>query len=83
MFRIGEAMLVGIGFNVMQNVIMNNEIKHLKEIIENRNGSVVAHIGMIVPFKCGYNSRFLPYSRELLLNQAQVKYMLKKRNKNY
>jgi hypothetical protein len=30
----------------MQKMIMNNEFKQLREIIENRNGSVVAHSGM-------------------------------------
>jgi hypothetical protein len=34
-------MLVEIKFNVMQNVIVNNEFKQLREIIEERNGSIM------------------------------------------
>jgi hypothetical protein len=44
-------MLVGIKFNVMQNMIVNNEFQQLKEIIENRNESVVAHSGMTASFR--------------------------------
>jgi hypothetical protein len=33
-------MLVRIKFNVMQNIIVNNEFKHLREIIENRKRHV-------------------------------------------
>jgi hypothetical protein len=69
-------------FTVMQNMIVNNEFKQLREIIENRKRSIVAHSGMIASFKYGYNSCFLPYNREVLLSQAQVKYMHKNRNKN-
>jgi hypothetical protein len=75
-------MLVGIKFNVMQNMIMNNEFKQSREIIKNKNGSVVAHSGKIVSFKYGCNSRVIPYSNEVLLSQGHVKYMPKKWNKN-
>jgi hypothetical protein len=75
-------MLVGIEFNVIQNMMVNNEFKQLRKIIENKNGSVVAHSGMIASFKYGHNSRFLPNSREVVLSQAQVKYMHRNRNKN-
>jgi wobble nucleotide-excising tRNase len=44
----GEAM-----FNVMQNMIMDNEFQQIREIIENRNESVVAHNGMIAYFEAG------------------------------
>jgi hypothetical protein len=63
-------------------MIVNNEFKQLIEIIENRNGSLVAPRGKIASFKYRHNSRFLPYSREILLSQGQVKYMLRNRNKN-
>jgi hypothetical protein len=81
-FRSGEAMLIGITFSVMRNMIMNNEFKQFREIIENRNWSVVAHSGMFASFKYGYNSRFLPHNMEVVLSQAQVKDMPKNRNKN-
>jgi hypothetical protein len=58
----------------MQNMVVDNEFKQLREIIENRNGSVVAHGGMIVSFKYGYSSCFLPCSRDMLLSQAQIIY---------
>jgi hypothetical protein len=44
----------------MQDMIMNNEFKQLREVIENRNGSVVVHGGMIASFKYWYNSSFFP-----------------------
>jgi hypothetical protein len=47
-----------------------------------RNGPVVAHVGMIAYFKYRYSSSFFPCSRKILLNQAQVKYMVKNRNIN-
>jgi post-segregation antitoxin (ccd killing protein) len=47
----GEAKLIGINFSVILNTIMNNEFKQFREISENRNGSVVAHSGMIASFK--------------------------------
>jgi hypothetical protein len=75
-------MLVGIQLNIMQNTILNNKFKQLREITGNRNGSAVAHGGTIASFKYGCNSRFLPYSREVLLSQAQVKYIPKNTNKN-
>jgi hypothetical protein len=37
--------------------------------------------GMTVSFKYGYNSRFLPYGRDVLLSQAYIKYMPKNRKK--
>jgi hypothetical protein len=37
-------------------MIMNNEFKQFREITENRNGPVVAHGGMIAPFKYWYNN---------------------------
>jgi hypothetical protein len=46
-------MLIGIKFNVMQSMIMNNELKKLREIVEKRNWSVVAQSGMIAYFKYG------------------------------
>jgi hypothetical protein len=50
-FSSGEAMLIGIKFNVVQNMITNNEFKQFREITENRNGSVVAHSDMVASFK--------------------------------
>jgi hypothetical protein len=81
-FSPGEAMLIWIKFNEMKDMIMNNEFKQLREVIENRNGSIVAHSGMTASFKYGYNGCFLPYSRKILLGQVQVKYMPKNWNKN-
>jgi hypothetical protein len=46
-------MLVGINFKVMQNMIVNNEFKQLREIIKKRIRSAVAHSGMIASFKYG------------------------------
>jgi hypothetical protein len=46
-------MLVGIKFNVMQNMIANNEFHQLRDISENRNVAVVAHSDMIASFKYG------------------------------
>jgi hypothetical protein len=68
-------MLLGIKFNIIKNMIVSNEFKQHTEIIENRNGSVLAHSGMTASFKYQYNSRFPPYSKGVLLSQAQVKYM--------
>jgi hypothetical protein len=50
-------MLIEIKFNVMRNTIVNNEFKQLREIVENRYGSAVAHSGMIASFKYWYSSR--------------------------
>jgi hypothetical protein len=61
----------------MQNIIVNNAFKQFRGIAENRNGSVVAHSGMIASFKYGYNA----YSREVL-SQAQVYYVSKNRYLN-
>jgi hypothetical protein len=61
-------MLVGIKLNIMQNMILNDKLKQLREIIENRNGYVVACGGTIASFEYWYSSRFLPYSREVLLS---------------
>jgi hypothetical protein len=66
----------------MQIMMANNKFKQLREIIGNRNGSTVARSRMIASFKYGYNSRFLPYSREILLSPALVKYTPKNKNKN-
>jgi hypothetical protein len=55
-FRFGEAMLVGTKFNVVQNMMANNEFKQLWEISEKRNGSAVAQSGTIAPLEYGYNS---------------------------
>jgi hypothetical protein len=63
-------------------MIMNKGLKKLREATENRNVPVVALSGMTASFKYGYNSRFLPYRREVLLSQAQLKYMPKNRDKN-
>jgi hypothetical protein len=63
-------------------MIMNGEFKQLREIIENRNWSLVSYSGMIFPFKYRCNSLFLPYSREVLLSQAQVRYVPKNRITN-
>jgi hypothetical protein len=38
---------MGVKFNVIQNMITNDEFKQLREIIESRNMSVVAHRDMI------------------------------------
>jgi hypothetical protein len=35
---------------------MNNEFKQFREIVENRDGSVIAHGGGIASFKYWYNS---------------------------
>jgi hypothetical protein len=43
-------MLIGIKFSIMRDVVMNNELKQFREVVENRNGSVVVHSGMIVSF---------------------------------
>jgi hypothetical protein len=61
---------------------MNNEFKQFRGIIGNRNGSVIAHGGVIASFKYWYNSSFFLYSREILLSQAQVEYMPKNKNEN-
>jgi hypothetical protein len=37
----------------MQNMIMNNKYKQLRNIIENRNGSVVAYRSMIASLNTG------------------------------
>jgi hypothetical protein len=66
----------------MQPMIVNNEFKQLREVIENRIGSVVTHRGIIVSFKYRHKGRFLPYNRKILLSQAHVKYMPKNRNQN-
>lgn len=81
-FRFGEAMFVGIKFNFIQNMIFNNEFKQRRETIENRNESAVALSVRIASFKYWYSGRFLPSSGEVLLNQAQDKYMSKNWNKN-
>jgi hypothetical protein len=38
-------------FNLMLNMIMNNDSKQFREIIKNKNGSTVAQSGMIAYFK--------------------------------
>jgi hypothetical protein len=53
----------------MQNMMVNNEFNQLGEVTENRNGSV-AHSGVMGSFKYGHKSRFLPYSKEVLLRQG-------------
>jgi 2-hydroxy-3-keto-5-methylthiopentenyl-1-phosphate phosphatase len=40
-FGSGETMLNEIEFSVMQNIIMNNEFKEFRKVIENRNGSII------------------------------------------
>jgi hypothetical protein len=54
----------------LYNMIMNNEFKHLREIIENIYVRVVAHSGLVTAFKHGYNSSFLACSRKILLSQS-------------
>jgi hypothetical protein len=54
----------------------------LREVVEDRDGSVIAHGGVIASFKYWYNSSFFPCSREILLSEAQVEYMPKNSNKN-
>jgi hypothetical protein len=61
---------------------MNNKFKQFREIVENRDGSVIAHGGMIASFKYWYNNSLFPCSREILLSQAQVEYMPKNGNEN-
>jgi hypothetical protein len=63
-------------------MIMHDEFKEFREIAENRNGSVIAHGGMIASFKYWNSSSFFPCSKEILLSKAQVEYMPKNRNKN-
>jgi hypothetical protein len=41
-FSSGETMLIRIKFSIMQNMTMNNEFKQFREIVKNRNGSVIA-----------------------------------------
>jgi hypothetical protein len=53
-------MLILIKFSIMQNMIMNYECKQYREIVENRNGYVIAHGGMIAPFEYRFNSSFFP-----------------------
>jgi hypothetical protein len=72
----------GIYFSVMQNMIVNKVFKEFRGIFENRNAFIVACRSMIAPFEHGYNSSFLPCSREVLLSEAQVKYTPKSRNKS-
>jgi hypothetical protein len=79
-FRFGEAMLVEFTFNIMRIMIVKNEV-NLEKSLRMENGSVVAQSSMIVSFKYGCKSRFLPCSKEVQLNQAQVLYMPKKMNK--
>jgi hypothetical protein len=62
-------------------MIMNNEFKQFREIVENRNGSVIAHGNVIAPLSDWYKSSFFPCSREILLSQAQVEYMPKNKQK--
>jgi hypothetical protein len=63
-------------------MFMNNEFKQFREIVENRDGSVIAHGGMIASSKYWYNCSFFPCSREILLSQAQVEYMPNNGNEN-
>jgi hypothetical protein len=61
---------------------MNNEFIQFREIVENKNWSVIAHGGVIASFKYWYDSNFFPCSRYILLSQAQVEYMPKNGNEN-
>jgi hypothetical protein len=61
---------------------MNNEFKQFREIVENRNGSVIARGSVTASFKYRYNSSFFPCSRDILLSLAQVEYMPKNGNEN-
>jgi hypothetical protein len=81
-FSSGEAMLIWMKFNMMRNMIMDTVFKQLRDIVENRDGSVIAHGGVIASFKYWYNSSIFPCSREILLSQAQVEYMPKNGNEN-
>jgi hypothetical protein len=56
-------------------MIMNNEFKQFREIVENRVGSVIAHGGMIASFKYWYNSSFFPCSRGMKI--AEQPFMMK------
>jgi hypothetical protein len=82
-FGLGKAMMVGMEFNEMRNMVMNYAFEYLREVIKNANGSVVAHRGVIAALKYMDNGRFLPRSRELLHNQAQAKYMPKDRQEDF
>jgi hypothetical protein len=42
-FGLGKAMLVGMEFTEMQNIIMNYVFEYLREVIKNAIGSVVAY----------------------------------------
>jgi hypothetical protein len=44
-------MLVGIKFNLMQNMTVNNKFRQLGDLIENRYESKIAHGSMILYFK--------------------------------
>jgi hypothetical protein len=37
-------MLIWIKFSIMRNMIMNDEFKQFREIVENRNGSVIVRL---------------------------------------
>jgi hypothetical protein len=82
-FRFGETMFVGIKFNFIQNMIVNNEFKQRRGTTESRNEPAVALSVMIASFEYWHNGRFFPSSKEVLLNQAQYKNMSKNWNKNY
>jgi hypothetical protein len=57
-------MLVGIKFNIMQNMVLYDEFKQFRKIIENRNRFAVTQSSIIASFKYGYNSHFLAYSND-------------------
>jgi hypothetical protein len=69
-FCSGEAMLIWIKFSIMQNMIINNEFKQFREIVENLDGFVVAHGGVIASFKYWYNISCFPCSSKILSSQA-------------
>jgi hypothetical protein len=59
-------MLVGMEFNEMRNMVMNDALEYLREVINAANGSVVAHRGVIAALRYRDNSSFLPSNRKLL-----------------
>jgi hypothetical protein len=70
-------MLVWIKFNIMQNMTVINKLKTLQEIVEEKIWPVFAHSSIIVTFKYGYNSYFLPYYRKTLFSQAKLNIRLR------
>jgi hypothetical protein len=61
----------------MQHMIVNKELKQFRETTENRNAFITACRSMIASFKYGHNSRFLAYSKEILLSGLNLNICLR------